>query len=535
MTKPKAYSYLRFSTPDQIKGDSLRRQQEAAITYASANNLDLDENLSFQDLGVSAFTGGNRDAKLGAFMAAVEDGSIKPGSYLLVEALDRLSRERVLTALGQLADIVKAGITVVTLQDNKEYTHENINDPMALMYSIMIMGTAHEESQKKSQRLGAAWRNKRSKAQEGREILTSRAPAWLTVEGSDFVINEERAEVIRRIFDMTIQGSGKARIAKTLNKECVETFGRSEGWHPSYVQKILDSEAVIGTFQPHRTTKDEVTGKKKRVPDGDPIENYFPTIVDRSTFLKAHETRSSRFLPRGKTGKRFSNIFTGLAVCGECGASMHFINKGSGWTYLQCSNARRKAGNCTNPPIRYGDLERGILLEGVEYIDFREVYPKTHERLSEAVKELEGRELILQNDLEKTKSALDNIVNAISQRPDSRPLLDRLDNLEQEEQQISEELEIVTSQLETERVRIDHLARDFESISAALKEWMKEQETADEDRAYLLRSRLNQVLKRVVDRIEFEDGSATIFFLEPKTLGKSEPIDGYHIPQLSWS
>ncbi len=55
--RPKAYSYLRFSTPDQIKGDSLRRQTEAAKAYAKRHGLDLDESLTFRDMGISAFRG----------------------------------------------------------------------------------------------------------------------------------------------------------------------------------------------------------------------------------------------------------------------------------------------------------------------------------------------------------------------------------------------------------------------------------------------------------------------------------------------
>jgi DNA invertase Pin-like site-specific DNA recombinase len=65
--KSKAYSYVRFSTPDQAKGDSYRRQTEAASEYAHANNLELDTELTFTDLGVSAFRGAN--AKTGAQIA----------------------------------------------------------------------------------------------------------------------------------------------------------------------------------------------------------------------------------------------------------------------------------------------------------------------------------------------------------------------------------------------------------------------------------------------------------------------------------
>ena len=95
--RPKAYSYLRFSTPDQMKGDSFRRQAEMASAYAERHGLDLDEGLTFHDLGVSAFRGKNVvEGALGQFISAVNDGRVQPGSYLLVENLDRLSRDRIM-------------------------------------------------------------------------------------------------------------------------------------------------------------------------------------------------------------------------------------------------------------------------------------------------------------------------------------------------------------------------------------------------------------------------------------------------------
>ena len=95
---------------------------------------------------------------------------------------------------------------------------------------------------------------------------------------------EGRAAIVRRIFDLTLAGHGKAAIAHMLNTEGIEPFGdgpsearKADGWHPSYIQKILRSEAVIGRFQPMRKSYDK--GKKKRVQGGDPIEDYFPAIV----------------------------------------------------------------------------------------------------------------------------------------------------------------------------------------------------------------------------------------------------------------
>ena len=91
---PKAFSYLRFSTPEQMKGDSYRRQTEAAQAYATKHGLELDDSLTLRDKGISAYQGRNAtDGRLSAFLSAVETGRVRPGSYLLVESLDRLSRE----------------------------------------------------------------------------------------------------------------------------------------------------------------------------------------------------------------------------------------------------------------------------------------------------------------------------------------------------------------------------------------------------------------------------------------------------------
>src|SRR3954451_1430087 len=94
--QPKAYSYKRFSTPAQAEGDSLRRQTAMAQAWADRVGVPLDTELKLTDEGLSAYTGANQDVgALGAFLDAVREGSVPQGSWLLVENLDRLSREPV--------------------------------------------------------------------------------------------------------------------------------------------------------------------------------------------------------------------------------------------------------------------------------------------------------------------------------------------------------------------------------------------------------------------------------------------------------
>jgi DNA invertase Pin-like site-specific DNA recombinase len=219
--KPKAYSYVRFSTPDQAKGDSYRRQVEAATEYAHAHELELDTELTFTDLGVSAFHGTNaKTGALGAFLEAVKDGTVGPGSHLLVENLDRLTRADVLEAQELFTGIIRRGITVVTLFDQRAYSAESVTaNPMDLVFSILTMVRGHEESATKSRRMLAAYERKRLDAADGteRNPFTRMLPAWLRWNEAtrQREVIEDRGEVLRDIFAKADAGWGMSIGAQT--------------------------------------------------------------------------------------------------------------------------------------------------------------------------------------------------------------------------------------------------------------------------------------------------------------------------------
>jgi hypothetical protein len=145
-TRPKGYSYVRMSTNIQLKGDSLRRQLDQSRDFAERNGIEFVEGFTLHDIGVSAFKGANiTGGALGTFLEAVNVGKIEPGSYLLVESLDRISRQDIMPSLTIFMDLVKAGINLVTLADNHVY-RAGKTDMSDLMYSIMVMSRAHEES-----------------------------------------------------------------------------------------------------------------------------------------------------------------------------------------------------------------------------------------------------------------------------------------------------------------------------------------------------------------------------------------------------
>ncbi len=506
---PKAYSYLRFSRPEQMKGDSYRRQTEPARQYATRHKLDLDETLSLRDLGVSAFRGKHaQDGAFAAFLKAIETGRIRKGSYLLVENLDRLSRERVMIALRQLSDIIEKGIKVVTLFDGKVYDADSLDNFGDLLLALTIMQRAHEESETKSKRLRAAWQANRNKAQTDGRKLTARAPAWLTLAGDrkTFAVNRERAKVIRRIFEMTIAGHGKSVIARRFNADKVPTFGDSEGWHPSYIQKILESEAVTGVFQPMKTQFTD--NKKTRVPDGEPIPGYFPAVVDRATFERARRSRASRRIPTGRKGQHFTNLFSGLAVCGQCGATMHFVDKGTGskgGAYLVCSNTRRAMSNCKARAWRYGPVE-ALLILCLEELNFTELFPDLTRDTREKLRLLEDSKLETEDDLAQAKKRRENILDALEQNSKQPALLARLNVIQATVDKATADLTALETQIEEERDRAKTAEHDFKQVQDGL-ERLDKAHRAREAELYDLRSRLHQLLKRTVAGISFNPAS----------------------------
>ena len=359
----KAYSYLRFSTPEQGKGDSKGRQQRMATAYAAKHNLDLDTRLTFHDLGVSAYRGQNADAgRLAYFLEAVRTGLVPQGSVLLVEQLDRLSRLVPRRAVRVLEDIVDAGVSVVTLNDEREYTLQSMDrEPLDLLTAVVTFMRANEESSTKSKRLTQAWVAKRDAVGEGTP-LTGIAPAWVKVSLTDKTIEAipERAVVVRRIFSMTLEGVGQHAIAETFNKEGLPTWGRASYWHRSYISKILRNPSVLGTMVPH--TMDYSGGVKSRKALA-PVEGYYPAAVSQETFADVQALSIGKRGPgRGASaGAPVSNVLAGLARCPSCGSTMTRVSKGSrSRPMLVCVRAKAGAG-CAYRSVPYAYVEGAIL------------------------------------------------------------------------------------------------------------------------------------------------------------------------------
>jgi len=401
-TPPTAYSYQRFSSPEQARGDSLRRQSEARDRWLATSGAVLDTSLVMTDRGVSAYSGAHRSNPernaLAAFLEHVKSGRVRRGSYLIVESLDRLTREHIRPALTLLLNLIDAGVKVVQLLP-VEAVYDEAVEPMGLMMAIMELSRGNSESRMKSERVGKAWREKKRRAAAECAPLTRQLPAWVRLNETTGKLEliAEKAAVVRRVYRLAIEGHGLGAITKLLNSEEVKPLGRAAAWGQSYIAKLLTSRAPMGEYQPHRGHD-----ARDRKPDGAPIPNYFPAVVDERTWYAARDAMASRKNTGGPRGKRV-NIFSGLLTDARDGGGIISTDKGDGPRVVSRAAASGVKGT------QYVSFPRQVLelalLRELREIDPAALVPDGNPA-ADRLAELQGRERALLERTERIKDAL---------------------------------------------------------------------------------------------------------------------------------
>lgn len=335
---PIAYSYKRFSSDQQDGNDSIRRQTAIAHRFIEDHpeyGLVLDTTLSLTDAGVSAFNGKNlKQGALGVFMDAVRDGLIQPGSWLLLESLDRFTRQAVNIAANELLSLINRGIVVVTLHNGTIYREEDFSGTeglVNLLGALIAMQGHHAEQVAKGKRVAEAWSANYAKAAKGGHVVSEIVPFWIDVIHKKdpttgqfllnpktgkplkdhLVVNEERAAIVREIYERRASGEGKTAIANSLTARGVTTSkGRGAGiWHPSAVAKLLNSDTPAGVLVNKH---------------GERFEGYYPAIVEPALFQQVRALRQQSPV-QGKATK--AHVLTGL-IKHDCGTTMRRVNKG---------------------------------------------------------------------------------------------------------------------------------------------------------------------------------------------------------------
>lgn len=494
---PTAYSYIRFSSVEQSKGDSHRRQTDMSRTYAIRNGLELDEKLTFADLGTSAYRGKNAtEGGLRLFLDAVDEGIIKAGSYLLIENFDRLSREPAVNALQTMMGITDRGINIVTLSDGRVYTKDNIQkDFVTLFTGVLQMARAHEESHMKGERVRAAWATKKQTDARAGKPITNMLPSWLTIRDSNFIVKKREAMVVQMVFNLaTEEGLGQRAICTRLKNEKIPPIGyRSPIWTETSVRRILLNESVTGVYQPMTRDRDN---PRIRRPEGDPIEEYYPIVVTRAQYRKAMLLRTESKIPRGPRGPKLGTIFTGILFC-SCGATMRRkgASKNDIYDRLRCANT------CGAKSWVYKELEDATI-----HCLAQVILPNLQNVKTDLTK-LEDQLYEEKAKLDAAKKRSDNLVSAIENGQSMEILQERLEKVNQEIVQGRKNVEALQFQLKAAEDRRILRQWDYDAAHNL------SQQLATMDREKM-RDQLRYALSKAVDRIVLEKN-------EPSEKGKN--------------
>lgn len=483
MNTPKVFSYIRFSSGRQALGTSVDRQQSLLEGWCKQHNLTLDDSLTITDFGVSAFRGTNASkGALSVFLKAALEGKIPRGSILLLESLDRLSRAALTESMLLLVEIVRAGITVVSIKDSIEWTPDNINESSQFILSAMLFARANDESEKKSERVSAAFQLKR---QAGHAVVSRmHGGGWVKPmpDKSAWEIVEDKAESVRKVFEYAAGGCGGVAIARMANEEKWALPFRerktTNGWEHTGISRLLRDRRVLGEWQPKRIVNGIL------VADGDPVENYFPRVIDEDLWTRVQIALKGRPGPKRIRGI-FADIFSGLLYC-SCGARMERKAKSErGHARYYCQDRKRGKTDC--PTISETAIIQVIFsnIGKFEEEAFRD--DSLSETLREKIRFLDERA----NDI---RTRANNILVAIETGTVSPTLMQRLTELEREEKIAKDEANSARESLGT----IPRIGGSFGDDFAE-----KAAEIIDDKMRSADRLKLAQALNRVVSKIEF--------------------------------
>ncbi len=381
------YSYSRFSNIKQEKGHSLERQaknaQKVINQLQDEYGLELDAELDMTDKGLSGFKGDHKKkGAFGVFLRSVEEGIVKPGSILLIESLDRMSREQPYKAQSTLNDLIDADITIVSTVDEKVYNKETVaQDPLGtLILAVLEMVRAHKESLRKQEmsvdsilkQVNAHLNGQVADVSGSIPFWTSRKSAPAKVKGG-FELNEHES-TIRLIVDMYFkQKMGLRPISRELlNRNIKSPKGRNV-WGVSTLSSILANPALCG----RKVFKLRFLQDGKQVEHDYRLDSYFPKIMDENDF-DAMQAIKKRKAGSGKGDKSSRGGLVYLltdygkkAVCAKCGrgiGSQPQKQKNHIRRRLHCFT-HKETENCCRSIIQ-DQIEDAFLITVSRYIDY---------------------------------------------------------------------------------------------------------------------------------------------------------------------
>ena len=467
--------YERLSRDDELQGDSNSIVNQKAMLEKYANENGFKNLRHFTDDGYSG-TNFNRPAWQ-ELISLVDEGKV---DTIIVKDMSRIGRNYLEVGMYTEVKFPNSNIRFIAINNSVDSDNQQDNDFTPF---LNIINEFYVKDTSKKIRASA-----KTKGESG-EHLTANPPYGYMKDPDDpkrWVVDDEAAQVVKRIFNLCLESCGTSQIARILKDDKIETptayrirnGGKSTrapenpyAWSARTISFILSRQEYLGRTVNFKTSKPSYKSKKKVLNPPEMwkiFENTHEAIIDEETFNRVQELREKRRRPT-KTGK--TNMFSGVAMCADCGGRMCFStrkNFDETQDYFVCYTARSKGKEaCPTHYIRAAVLEEGTLknlrlvclLVSCFEDEIRESVGAL--RTEEAKKELSGKKKLLQKS-ENRIAELDRLFKRIYEDNVNGKLSDSrfktlADDYETEQAELIQKTELLKKEIEDFQEKTDNI------------------------------------------------------------------------------
>ena len=466
-----AFLYERLSRDDNMDGESYSIGNQKKLLIKVAKEKGYTNLVHFFDDGISGVT-----MDRPGFADMIQQLEQGKAAAVFVKDLSRLGRNYI--EVGRLTEefFPNHDIRLVAVSDNID-TDEGENE-LAPIRNLFNEWYARDISKKR----------RISNKIKGNAGEPMGQPPYGYIKDPEnpkrWIVDEEAARVVRRIYRMTLEGVGTEQIAAKLEEDGILTpraYWQSKGinrpgkvkdlppthWNSSSVIKMLSVQEYCGDILNFKTYSKSYKNKKRLENDRENwaiFKDVHEPIIERAVFEQVQQKRGKMRKRQAKDGER--SMFSGLLVCADCGSNLHFhFNQGNPEIkYFNCSNYKGNRGTCGSTHyVRVDFLEQVVLGEirrltkyaGLYEDDFlKEVigHSRQAEETERRLKEKELKSLLARDD------ELDGLFERIYEDNVSGKLSDdRFAKMsrryEEEQKELSEKIKKLRSEIEKQSSR----------------------------------------------------------------------------------
>ena len=366
-----AFLYERLSRDDNLEGESYSIGNQKKLLAKVAKEKGYTNLVHFLDDGISGVT-----MDRPGFVEMIRQLEQGKAAAVFVKDLSRLGRNYI--EVGRLTEefFPDHDIRLVAVSDNID-TAEGENE-LAPIRNLFNEWYARDISKKR--RI-----SNKIKGNAGEPM--GQPPYGYIKDPNDskhWIVDDEAAQVVRRVYSMTLEGFGTEQIAAQLEKDDVLTpraYWLTKGikrpgkgkqqpptkWNSSTITKILSLQEYCGDILNFKTYSKSYKNKKRIDNDRENwvvFQDVHEAIIERAVYEQVQQKRGK--IRKRRTNNGEHNMFSGLLVCADCGSNLHFhFNQGNPEIkYFNCSNYKGNRGTCTSTHyVRVDFLEEVVLGE----------------------------------------------------------------------------------------------------------------------------------------------------------------------------